>query len=292
MAAGLYSARGGARCVLIEEMFLGGQMTKTEKIDNYPGFSEGIDGFTAATKLEEQAKRFGLEIVSKQVVSVSLDGKDKHIVCDDGEITAKAVIIATGASPRKLGLANEEAFTGAGISYCATCDGAFFRDKQVAVIGGGDTALSDAVYLSKLAKKVYLIHRRNEFRGTKVLQDAVRAKENIELVLEAVPEKLIGEKSVTALEVKNAKTGEKRTLEVEGVFVAVGTQPRTELFEGKLELTKAKSIVTGRHMETSVAGVFAAGDVRDTVLRQVVTALADGAVAATSAIEYLLSILI
>ncbi len=287
LAAGIYSARGGTKCVLIEEMFLGGQMTRTEKIDNYPGFDDGIDGFTAATKLENQAKRFGLEIVSKQVVSVSLTGETKHIVCDDGEIDAKAVIIATGASPRKLGIDNEESYVGAGISYCATCDGAFFKGKTVAVVGGGDTALSDAIYLSKLAKKVYLVHRRDEFRGAKVLQDAVHARENIELVLSCLPQKLIGDKNITALEVKNVNSGEVRTLEAEGIFAAVGIEPRTELFNGALNLTAARSIVTNSRMETNIQGVYAAGDVRDTQLRQVVTALADGAIAATSAIEYL-----
>lgn len=287
LAAGIYAARGGTKCVLIEEMFLGGQMTRTEKIDNYPGFDDGIDGFTAAGRLEKQAKKFGLEIVSKQVVSVSFTGEAKHIVCDDGEIDAKAVIIATGATPRRLGLDNEENYVGAGVSYCATCDGAFFKGKLVVVVGGGDTALSDAIYLSKLAKKVYLVHRRSEFRGTKVLQDAVRARDNIELVLDSVPQMIIGDKNVTALEVKNVKSGETRMLEADGVFAAVGIEPRTELFEGTLELTDAKNIVTNERMETSVSGVFAAGDARDTQLRQVVTALADGAVAATSAIEYL-----
>ncbi len=286
LAAGIYAARGGTKCVLIEEMFLGGQMTRTEQIDNYPGFDCGIDGYTAATKLENQAKKFGLEIVSKQVVSASIMGETKHIVCDDGKIEAKALIIATGASPRKLGLENEDKFVGAGISYCATCDGAFFKGKTVAVVGGGDTALSDAVYLSKLAKKVYLIHRRDEFRGAKVLQDTVRSKENIELVLSCVPQKLIGDKNITALEVKSVASGEARTLDVEGIFAAVGIEPRTGLFEGQLKLTDSKSIVTNRRMETSIIGVFAAGDVRDTPLRQVVTALADGAVAATAAIEY------
>ena len=288
LTAGLYAARGGANAALFEEMFPGGQAAVTEQIDNYPGFPEGVQGAEIGMRMEQQATRFGLNMYYEGVSEAELTGEIKRIHTPGGVMEAKAVILCMGASPRKLGLPKEEALTGLGVSYCATCDGAFFKGKPVAVIGGGDTALSDAVYLSRFAEKVYLVHRRDTFRGSKVLQDQVRALPNVELVLESVPEALLGEEKLTGLRVKHVRTGEVRDLPVDGLFVAIGTVPRTGLVQNSdLQFDSGGYIITDAHMRTNLPGVYAAGDIRNTPLRQVVTAVADGAVAATTALEEL-----
>lgn len=287
LAAGIYAARSGRNALLLESIYAGGQMTKTMNVENYPGFEQGIDGFSLATKLEKQALSFGLQIATDEVVGAELNGSVKRVHGVGKEYEAKTVIIATGASPRKLGLAREEELVGAGISYCATCDGAFFKNRSVAVVGGGDTAVADALYLARFVNKVYVVHRRDELRATEVLQKAAFAEEKIEFVLSSVPERILGEKQVTGLAVKN-KAGEERELSVEGIFVAVGVEPNTALFKDALTLDRGGYIVTDAHMRTSIKGVYAAGDVRNTPLRQIVTAVADGAVAATSAVEDLM----
>ncbi len=287
LAAGLYAARGGAKAVLFEELFPGGQAAKTHQIDNYPGFPEGLMGSELGMRLQQQAERFKLQIEYDGVMGLELAGPVKKIVTASGPVEAKAVILTMGAAPRKLGLSNEEALTGAGVSYCATCDGAFFKDKPVAVVGGGDTALSDAVYLSRFAKKVYLIHRRDAFRGSPALEEMVRGLSNVELILDSVPKALLGEGKLSGLETENVKTGDRQTLMIDGLFVAVGVLPRSEIVLGQLSLNEGNYIITDERMQTSLSGVYAAGDVRNTPLRQVVTAVADGAVAATMALEYI-----
>ena len=274
LAAGLYGARGGMDTVLLENMLVGGQITKTTQVDNYPGFPDGIDGFAIGTNMQKQAERFGLEI--------------KRLHCGREVIEAKAVIIATGAHPKKLGFDREEKLTGAGVSYCATCDGAFFRNATVAVAGGGDTAVSDALYLSRFAKKVYVIHRRDKLRAAETLQRAMFTTHNIEFVGCSVIIGLIGEDELEGLTVKSTLDGSQREIPVEGLFIAVGVEPNTELFADKVSTDEAGRIITDKHMQTDISGVYAAGDVRDTPLRQVVTAAADGAIAATSAIEYIM----
>ena len=287
LTAGLYAARGGADAMLFEEVFAGGQAAKTCQIDNYPGFEDGIEGSELGIRMERQALRFGLSIRYDPVLKLDLLYPVKRIETSGGTVEAKTVILCTGANPKKLGLPNEERLTGAGVSYCATCDGAFFRNKDVAVVGGGDTALSDALYLARFANKVTLIHRRNELRGCNALQKAAQDEPKIDMALEHVVSELQGQKLLEGLRLKHVKTGEERGFPVSGVFVAVGIEPRTDIVRGMLPLTAGGYIQTDSFMRTAVEGVFAAGDVRDTPLRQVVTAVADGAIAATTALEYL-----
>ena len=266
----------------------GGQIINTTDVDNYPGSRVG--GFELASKLRSHADAMGAEIITAEVKEVELLGDIKRVVTEDAVYEGKTVIIATGATHRKLGVAGEEELLGAGVSYCATCDGAFFRGKEVAVIGGGDVALEDALFLSRISSKVYLIHRRDEFRGAKSLQEKVFAAENIEIIWNTVAEEVVGEGKVEALALKNRVSGETYRLSVQGVFVAVGIQPNTELFRGMTELDKSGYICAGEEGNTSIPGVFAAGDVRTKQLRQVITAAADGANAVTSVEHYLNSL--
>lgn len=289
LTAGLYAARGGADAALCEELFCGGQAAKTERIDNFPGFPEGIDGFEVGGRLEKQATRFGLKIEYAGVEKLELVGTQKRAILTDGRtLTAKAVILCMGATPRKLGLPEEARFEGRGVSYCATCDGAFFRGKDVAVIGGGDTAVSDALYLARICSSVTVVHRRDKLRASAALGNAARAESNIRFAWDSVVTAIHGEDALTGLTLNNVKTGDETTLSVSGAFVAVGILPRTELVAEALGLAQGAPIPTDAHMRTSIPGVFAAGDVRDTPLRQAVTACSDGAVAATAALAYLL----
>ena len=289
LTAGLYAGRGGGNAVLFEELFVGGQAAKTERIENFPGFPEGLDGFSVGSLLEQQATRFGLTVEYESVQSLDLSGEEKRIRLSDREEVARAVILCMGASPRKMDLPNEDRLTGAGISYCATCDGAFFREKDVAVVGGGDTALSDALYLSRFCSSVTVVHRRDQLRAAASLQKAAFNEPRIRFLFDSVPHELLGDKALSGLTVKNVKTGETHTLPLSGLFVAVGIVPRTELVSGQVDLSKGGEILTDAHMRTSLPGVFVAGDVRNTPLRQVTTACADGAIAATAALEYLSS---
>ena len=286
LAAGIYAARGGANVKLFEEMFPGGQIVKTHRVENYPGMTGGPDGYALAAALEKHAAEFELPVIYGGVSDLKL-AEDKKTFSVNGEAyEADAVILCMGAGPRKLGNPEEDRFVGAGISYCATCDGAFYRGKDVAIVGGGDTAVSDALYLSALCHKVYLIHRRDAFRAAATLVDRVKRAENVELVLDSTVATLIGEDRLTGVTVENKFTKERRTLEVNGLFVAVGILPRNELVAGQIELDEGGFIVTDKNMQTNIPGVFAAGDIRNTPLRQVVTACADGAIAATKAVEY------
>lgn len=286
LSAGLYAMRGGADAALYEGLFVGGQATKTHRIDNYPGFREGVEGFQLGVALEQHAARFGLTVTYATVESVELAGDVKKLVVDGETVEARTVILAMGAKPRPLGLPREAELTGKGVSYCATCDGAFFKGKQVAVVGGGDTAISDALYLARFVERVYVVHRRGELRAAKSLQQAAFAEEKIEFVFHSVAEALVGEEKVEGLTVKDVRTGVLRTLPVSGVFAAVGIVPESGLVRGQVACTEDGRIRTNEFMETDVPGVYAAGDIRTTPLRQVITACADGAVAATRALEY------
>ncbi len=283
LAAALYAARAGLAVVVFERASAGGQLAQTERVDNYPGFPAGAGGFELAWSMKEQAERFGARIVSEEVTGVEFDGQVKTLVTPFGSYRARAVIVATGARARKLGLTGEEALVGRGVSYCATCDGGFFRGKRVVVVGGGNTAVADALYLSRIASQVVLVHRRDKLRATAVYNDQLKAAENISLVLEA---------NVTCLRERDGKLsavdiagadGCAETLEADGLFVAIGTLPNTEFLGGALALDAAGYIVADETGRTSVAGVFAAGDVRAKELRQVVTAVSDGAVCAERA---------
>ncbi len=285
--AALYSARSNLKTLLIERFFVGGQMSTTEVMENYPGFEEPINGIDLALRMENQAKKFGTEVISEEVVELDLDDEIKIVKTTNGEYRCKTVILGMGGSPRKLGLPSENNLMGRGISYCATCDGSFYRDMDVAIIGGGDTAVEDANYLSRICNKVYLVHRRDELRATKTLQDDVFKNPKVEIVWDSVPESINGDMSVESINVKNKKTGDVRTLEVSGIFVAIGSNPNTELIKEKLKMSESGYIVTGDDMQTSIAGVFACGDIRDKLLRQVVTAAADGAIAAYAAEKYI-----
>ena len=287
LAAGIYAARGGARVKLFEELFPGGQIVKTHRVENYPGITGGPDGYALAAALEKHAAEFDLPIVYGSVANLKLTEGEKTFTVNGDEFSAAAVILCMGATPRKLGHPDEDRFVGAGISYCATCDGAFYRGKDVAIVGGGDTAVADALYLSGLCNKVYVIHRRDQFRAAGTLVDRVKQAPNVELVLDSTMVALSGEDRLSAVTVENKFTHETRELPVSGLFVAVGILPRTDLVQDQVALDEGGFIVTDKFMQTSVPGVFAAGDVRDTPLRQVVTACADGAIAATKAIEYI-----
>ena len=286
LAAGIYASRGGANVKLFEELFPGGQIVKTHKVENYPGLTGGPDGYALAAALEKHAAEFDLPVVYGSVADLKLAEQEKTFTVNGEDYAADAVILCMGAGPRKLGHPDEDRFVGAGISYCATCDGAFYRGKDVAIVGGGDTAVADALYLSALCNKVYLIHRRDQFRAAATLVDRVKRAENVELVLNSTVAGLSGEDKLSSVTVEDKFTHEMRELPVSGLFVAVGILPRTELVKEQVELDGGGFIVTDKNMQTSIPGVFAAGDIRNTPLRQVVTACADGAVAATKAVEY------
>ncbi len=287
LTAGLYAARGGADAVLFEELFAGGQAAKTERIENYPGFPEGLDGYAVGSLIETQAARFGLNVAYEHVQALELDKAEKKIILADRTVAARAVILCMGASPRRLGVPDEERLAGAGISYCATCDGAFFRGADVAVVGGGDTAISDALYLARICASVTVVHRRDELRAADMLQKRAFAEEKIHFAFDSVVTALNGAEKLTGLTLKNVKTGELSQLDVAGAFVAVGVLPRTELVRGALGLAEAEAIPTDLNMAACLPGVFAAGDIRRTPLRQVITACSDGAIAATAALDYL-----
>nr|WP_294678505.1 thioredoxin-disulfide reductase [uncultured Blautia sp.] len=288
ITAAIYALRGKMNILWIDEKFAtGGQITDTSEIDNYPGMP-GVTGMDLGEAMGEHARRIGAEPVREKVRSLeNLDQEIRTIRTKKHEYQARAVILALGAAHRKLMIPGEEELSGMGVSYCATCDGAFYKDRVVAVTGGGDVALEDAAFLARLCKKVYIIHRRDVFRGTKVLQDQIFRCENVEVIWDSVAEEILGESEVTGLRIRNIKTEEKRDLDVDGVFVAVGMEPDTGIVKGMVKLDEAGYICAGEDCVTSIPGVFAAGDIRTKPLRQVVTAVADGACAASSAMKYL-----
>ncbi len=285
----LYAARAGFTTLVIERMSAGGQLGLTDVIDNYPGFEEGIDGFSLGMKMQATAERFGAVTEYCEVVSLDLNGKIKKVITDAGEFEAKTVVIATGANPRELEVEKEKEFLGRGVHYCAHCDGRFYKDKVVAVVGGGNSAVSDALYLSRLAKKVYLIHRRDALRATKIYHKPLEQAENIEFVWNSQITKFLGEQRVSGTEIKN-KNGEETTLLCDGFFVSIGRKPATDFLKGIIALDENGYIIANESTKTNVSGVFAVGDVRTKALRQVVTAVADGATAVHYAEEYLAEI--
>ncbi len=276
--AAIYALRAGKTCVIIEKLAPGGQMGTTAHIENYPGYT-AVSGWELTEKMREQALVLGAAEQFGEVTGAVLDGAEKRVTVDGSEIIGDAVIIATGARPRKLELPREEELTGRGVSYCATCDGMFFKGKTVAVMGGGNTAFEDALYLANLCEKVYIIHRRDEFRASPANVKKAEGTANIEFIMDSTVSALMGGKSLEGIEVKNLKTGEITEIAVNGLFVAVGRIPETEVFRGLLDMDEAGYIKAGEDTRTSVPGVFAAGDVRTKHLRQIVTACADGAMA-------------
>lgn len=288
LTAAIYAKRAGLSTLLIENTPVGGgQIATTDRVDNYPGLL-GINGMELGMKFREHAEKLGCEFKSGQVIGISDEVKHKTVTLAEGNtIETRTVILALGADHRQLGVPGENELRGMGVSYCATCDGAFFRNKEVAVVGGGDVALDDAIFLSRFASKVYLIHRRDEFRGAKSLVDEAASKENITFVMDTIVTRVDGDGSVTGVETENKKTGEKKTIPVNGVFMAVGTQPNTTGIEGLPETDDKGYIKAGEDCVTSIPGIYAAGDLRTKQLRQVITAAADGANAVTSVQTFL-----
>lgn len=287
LTAGLYAARARLKVILIEKIVVGGQIVISDWIENYPGFPEGLSGPDLAQRLTEQAKKFGLNIENNAAVSVDLSDSVKTIVLNHRTVTTHTIIIATGASPKKLGVPGEETFYGKGVSSCATCDAPFFKDRIVAAVGGGDTAVKESLFLTKFVKKVYLIHRRDRLRAEMILQEHALADEKIEIIWDSVLTGIKGLTNVENITVQNVKTKEEKTLSVDGCFIWVGEIPNTKFLADGVKLDAKGFIVANLNMETSVPGVFAAGDVRNTPLRQVATAVGDGAVAAFSAGHYI-----
>ena len=285
--AALYCARAALDCLVLEQLSPGGQMGTTDIIDNYPGFPQGVNGFDLAMQMQQGAERFGVATRLETVERVELENPVKRVHTAQNAYEAGAVILAMGASPRELGLPNERSLRGKGVSYCATCDGMFYRDKTVVVVGGGDTAAADAVFLSKICKKVYLVHRRDALRASKAYLSPLQRCENVEFVWNTTVEEILAQEKVTAVAVKNVKSGAYTMIDCDGVFVAVGNGPNTKLVQGQVALNAGGYIAAGESTKTNIPGVFAAGDVREKPLRQVVTAVSDGAVAAKFAEEYL-----
>ncbi len=291
LTAAIYALRAGLKVLLIERLMPGGQVAQTTKIENYPGF-ESIDGLELAMKMHVQAEKLGLEIEYADVLEYSIDGEIKKIKTYSNVFEAKSVILALGASAKQLNVANEKKYIGRGLSYCATCDGSFFKDKVVAIVGGGNTSLEDCIYLSGIVKKVYLIHRRDTFRGehanvanfNRLLNSE---NSNVTQILNSTVVELFGENKLEGLVLENKINGEKTKLELDGLFVAIGRKPDTELLKDVIELNSNGYIVTDEKMATNIKGVFAAGDVREKSLRQIVTACSDGAIAAISAFEFI-----
>jgi thioredoxin reductase (NADPH) len=287
LTAGLYATRARLNTVLLEKFAPGGQVLITDWVENYPGFPEGVSGADLVQKMADQAKHFGLRIESEEVLSADLSGEVKELRLNNKTVTSRAVILTTGASPKKLGIPGEDTFFGKGLSSCATCDGPFFRDRVVAAVGGGDTAVQESIFLTKFAKKVYLIHRRDELRATGILRERALANDKIEFLWDSVLTRIDGLTNVEKITVQNVKTGEVTELSVNGCFIWIGIRPNADFLPAEIKRDEYGFIVTNEKMETSVPGVFAAGDVRSTPLRQIATAVGDAAIAAFSAEHYI-----
>ena len=290
LSAGLYASRSKLDTLLIEKAGLGGQILNAEMVENYPGFPQGISGAELGALIAQQATKYGLPTAFAEVQGIEIRGAEKIVGTSEGKYRAKAVIIAGGSEYSKLGVPGEEEFTGRGVSYCAMCDGAFFRDQVVAVVGGGNAALNDALFLTRFATKVIVIHRRDQLRATKILQDRAFANPGIKFLWDTVVESIIGDKLVREIRLRNVKTGKGSSLEVSGIFVAVGLRPNTGYLKGLLTLDEGGFIPVNNQMETEVPGVFAAGDIRAGSIRQVVSAAGDGATAAIVAERFLSSV--
>lgn len=290
LSAAIYAQRAKLSTIIIEANYIsGGQVVNTYEVDNYPGLP-GISGMDLSTTLRDHAEKMGSEFVRDQVLKLELNGKVKKVVTKNEEYKSRTILLATGAKHRQLGVPGEQKLAGSGVSYCATCDGAFFKDKTVAVIGGGDVALEDAIFLARICKKVYLIHRRDEFRAAKIIQDNLFAQENVEVLWNSVVTEIQGDFQVKSLTVQDVKSKEEKELQADGCFIAVGIIPNSELAQGQLELDAGGYVVAGEDGESSIPGVFAAGDVRTKLLRQIITAASDGANCITSIQNYLITI--
>lgn len=285
--AALYAVRAGLDTVILEKLSAGGQMALTHQIDNYPGFEEGIDGFSLAEKMQRQAERFGAKSEYAEAVSMDLNAFPKVVETDGGRFFGKTVVLATGANPRELGVHKESELVGRGVAYCAACDGMFYRGKTVVVVGGGNSAAADALLLSRIAKKVILVHRRDTLRATKIYHEPLMCAENVEFRWNSTVEELLHGERLTGVRLRNSLTGEESIVECDGVFISVGRKPATDLVRGQLELDSNGYVIAGESTATNIPGVYAVGDVRTKALRQVVTAVADGAMAVHGAEEYL-----
>ncbi|MGE0083011.1 MAG: thioredoxin-disulfide reductase [Desulfococcaceae bacterium] len=287
LTAGLYAARARMNVVLFEKLSPGGQVLTTDWVENYPGFPKGISGADLSREMGEQARHFGLRIESDEALSLDLSGPVRKIRLSEKTVTARSIIIATGASPKRLGIPGEDRFFGKGISSCATCDGPFCKDRVVAAVGGGDTAVQESVFLSKFAKKIYLIHRRDQFRAEKILQERALSNEKIEVLWDTVVTGVSGLTHVEGIHTRNVKSGETKSLKVDTMFVWIGTVPNAGFAGDTLKRDEHGFILADARMETSVPGVFAVGDVRNTPLRQIATAVGDAAIAVASAEHYI-----
>lgn len=285
--AALYCTRAGMDALVIEKITVGGQMCSTMQIDNYPGYEEGVDGITLGNKMQKGAEKFGAKTLLEQVVSVDLNGNVKKVNTTDKTLYAKSVIVATGAEHKKLGIDNEEKLTGKGVGYCATCDGMFYKGKTVAVVGGGNSAVTDALYLSKICKKVILIHRRDTLRASKIYINMLSKAENIELCWNSVVDEILFENKLTGIMVRDVNTNFKSEILCDGLFISIGRKPETEMFTNQLTLDENGYIIADESTKTNIPGVFAAGDVRQKSVRQIVTATADGATSAHYVEEYI-----
>ena len=287
MAAAIYASRAKLKFLLFEKAFAGGQVINTYEVDNYPGI-KNVSGFELSSMIREHVESFDVETKTEEVTELKLTNPIKEVITSNETYQTKTIIFATGAKWRKLGVKGEKELSGMGVSYCATCDGAFYKDKVVAVVGGGDVAVEDAIYLARICKKVYLIHRRDELRAVKVLQERLLQTENIEVLWDTVVEEIAGTEHVTGMKLLNKKTNEKKEIEIDGAFIAVGTTPNSELLKGQVDMDEHNFIITDEDCETSVSGVYAAGDVRKKSLRQIITGAADGAVSVYTAERYLI----
>lgn len=287
LTAGLYAARARLKTIMLEKLSPGGQVLMTDWVENYPGFPDGISGFELIDKMRRQAEKFDLVIENHEVSRVELTPEKKIVVTEKGKFETRALILTSGATPRKLGIDGEALLTGKGVSYCATCDGPFYRDQEVALIGGGDTAVEEAIFLTRFTSKVHLIHRRDELRATKLLQERIMALDQVNIVWDTIPMSIVGDTEVKGVDLKNVKTGKTSHLPVQGVFVFIGYIPNNELVKDQLELDPLGFVVTDNDMQTSVPGVFAAGDIRSKILRQIATAVGEGATAAFAVEKYL-----
>ncbi|MDY6907685.1 MAG: thioredoxin-disulfide reductase [Chloroflexota bacterium] len=287
LTAGLYLARARVPSLLVERGIVGGQITNAERVENYPGFPDGISGFDLGMLMHQQATAFSLETVFAEVTAVELDGEAKVVKTTEGDVRARAIIVASGAAARRLGVPGEERLTGRGVSYCATCDGPLFSGQVLAVVGGGDSAVEEALVLTRFASRVTIIHRRDQLRASRVLQERAFAEPRLEFMWDTVVEEIAGTDRVERIRVRNVKSGERGEVEVAAIFIYVGISPTTEYLKGLLALDEQGSIPTDASLETEVAGIFAAGDIRQGSPRQVITAAGDGATAALSAERYL-----
>ena len=287
LTAGLYAARSRIDTLLLEKLIPGGQVLTTALVENYPGFEVGVSGPDLIAKMEKQARRFGLKVEMRLVEKITLDGDQKRVLADGESYLTRAIIVASGAESQLLGVPGEKELRGRGVSYCATCDGPFFQEREVVVVGGGDAAVEEAVYLTRFAKRVRIIHRRDQLRATKLVQERALSNDKVEVVWDTVVTRINGENFVQSVDVKNVRTGQESSLDVAGVFMYVGVKPNSELFDFEIETDEKGYLRTDDRMRTSVEGIYAVGDVRSKLLRQIVTAAGEGATAAFAVEKYL-----